>query len=267
MKRDEKTEKKLKDLLKNSPAQKGEIFCYDSLSSTNDAAKELAGFSCPEWSLVLSKTQSAGKGRMGRRFFSPKGKGLYMSFVLYPKEKCQNPGLLTACGAVAVYRAIFNLAGILTQIKWVNDIYYQEKKLCGILAEGQIGAKGLLESVILGIGVNLTRPQEGYDPEIDHKTIALDEMVEQIPGKEALCVEILKEFAAIYQALPDTYFLEDYKKASCVLGRRISYWQNGTIREGTAQDIDSEARLVIENEGGQTETLGAGEINLLRPLN
>ncbi len=268
VKRDEKTEKNLKELLHNSLVSGGNIYAFDCLTSTNDEAKKLAEFLCPQWTLVLSDSQTAGRGRLGRQFLSPDGHGLYMSFVLRPQKHQQNPGLLTACGAVSVYRAILHLTGMQTQIKWVNDIYSDGKKLCGILAEGQFDTSGALNAVILGIGLNLMRPKEGYNADIDHKTIALNELIKEgsLPQKEILCAKILKEFAGIYNSFPKVDFLDDYRKASCVIEQKISYRKNGVPKEGIALAIDDEARLVIQNHSGETEILGTGEIDLVRPI-
>lgn len=267
MKRDEKSEKKLHNLLQTCPFF-SDAFCCDSLSSTNDLAKELAAKESPQGTLVLAEAQTMGRGRMGRRFFSPRGDGLYMSLILRPERNQQNPGLLTACAAVAVYRAILKLTKISVQIKWVNDLYFDGKKLCGILAEGQVGTSGELDCVILGIGLNLQRPKEGYAEEIEGKTVSLAEMTAEasVPDRLTLCAGIVREFAAIYQAFPETDFLEDFRNASCVIGQRISYWQKGEQKEGEALSIDEQAGLVVRTDDGGTETLGTGEISLVRPL-
>ena len=267
MKRDEKSEGKLHNLLESCAFSQAEFFCFDSLSSTNDLAKELSSAGHGQGTLVLADCQTAGRGRMGRCFQSPDQSGLYMSLVLRPDENQQSPGLLTACAAVAVRRAVFELTGQQTDIKWVNDLYYGGKKLCGILAEGQIGSSVALETVILGIGINISVPKEGYAPEISGQAISLAEMPGQAPtfDRIELCAKIVSQFEAIYTAFPQKEFLEEYRAASLVLGKRISYQKAGVRYEGLALAIDDEAQLVVET-GGKTESLGTGEVSLVRPL-
>lgn len=165
MKRDALSEEKLSQFLSDCPWF-SEAVCFDVLPSTNDYAKQLATEGKQEGTVVLADSQTAGKGRLGRRFFSPEHSGLYMSLILRPKAFQQDAGLLTACGAVAVHQAILELSGVCTDIKWVNDIYFKNKKLCGILAESQFTSSGSFDFVILGIGINLVPPKEGYAEEI-----------------------------------------------------------------------------------------------------
>ncbi|MBE7036542.1 MAG: biotin--[acetyl-CoA-carboxylase] ligase [Ruminococcaceae bacterium] len=235
------------------------------LTSTSDRAKELAQDGGAEGTVILAGTQTAGRGRMGRHFYSPEGSGLYMSILLRPDELRNDPGLLTACGAVAVWQAIYKLANVKTDIKWVNDLYYQQKKLCGILAEGQFNNDGTLAYVILGIGINITRPEHGYDPEIDDKTIALhDFILDRQIEYSALCAAVTEAFGDIYNKLPNLDFLDIYRKQSCVLGQNITYLRDGQLHQGKAIAIDDHARLVIDKGECRKEILSSGEISLVR---
>ena len=238
---------------------------WDLLASTNDRARALAAQNAPEGTLVLANSQTAGRGRMGRRFVSPQGTGLYMSLLLRPKQA--EPGLITACAAVAVWQAVQNLTGVTTQIKWVNDIYAHAKKLCGILAEGQFDAAGQLSSVVLGIGVNLQRPKGGYDPAIEGIVTSLREIApDRAVTSFALCKEIFTCFADLYRDLPSVDFLSVYRSASCVLGKRVTYQKNGMAEQGLAVAIDDSAHLVVRLDDGTISVLEAGEISLLRPM-
>ena len=262
MNRDIQSEQKLFELLHDCTFFQDAI-CYDCLPSTNDLAKELAARGAPQGTVVLAESQTQGRGRMGRHFYSPKGHGLYMSLILRPDAQQNNAGLLTACGAVAAQQAILKLTGVSVSIKWVNDLYYQNKKLCGILAEGHVSESGTLDSVILGIGINITPPKEGYAAEIAGKTISVSEFVPQEPDRLALCAAIVHQWADFYHKLPETGFLEIYRKASCVLGKTVRFIQNGNMQIGTAVDIDQQARLVVRLSNGEQTTLGTGEISLL----
>lgn len=266
MKKDRFSEEKLSALLQRCPSFTS-AHCYDVLPSTNDLAKCLAEEGAEEGTVVLAQCQTAGRGRMGRHFYSPDKNGLYMSLVLRPdKDRC-DAGLLTSCAAVSVYRAILELTGISVFIKWVNDLYYNNKKLCGILAESQLSPMGEFSYVILGIGINITPPEEGYAEEISGKTISLSELpISAVPDQLALCAAIVKHWFLLYNQLFEKQFLEDYRKQSCVLGKDISYRKAGQQYFARAVSIDEEARLVVLDEKNVEHRLSTGEITMVRPL-
>ena len=133
------------------------IYLYDTLESSNRTAKLLALDGAPHGTLVLTAHQSAGRGRLGRRFESPAGKGVYCSVLLRPEIPAANAQTATISAAVAVCRAVKKLCGLELAVKWVNDLYYQGRKVCGILTEaGTDLESGQLEWLVVGIGLNLT---------------------------------------------------------------------------------------------------------------
>ena len=133
------------------------IYLYDTLESSNRTAKLLALDGAPHGTLVLTAHQSAGRGRLGRRFESPAGKGVYCSVLLRPEMPAANAQTATISAAVAVCRAVKKLCGLELAVKWVNDLYYQGRKVCGILTEaGTDLESGQLEWLVVGIGLNLT---------------------------------------------------------------------------------------------------------------
>ena len=126
------------------------------IDSTNRYLKELAATGAPEGTVVIANKQSAGRGRLGRSFFSPEEKGIYMSILLRPEIELERAVLITSMAAVAVARAVERVSTIPAQIKWVNDIFINRKKVCGILTEAGINTeKGSLDYAVLGIGVNV----------------------------------------------------------------------------------------------------------------
>ena len=259
-------EEKVKNLLKNCSFFKG-IESHLSLPSTNDRGHELAENGAPEGTVILAEMQTAGRGRLGRRFYSPRAEGLYMSLILRPEKGFVDVGLITACAAVAAWQAIQKLTGVLVKIKWVNDLYYQNKKLCGILAEGKFHPSGDIDYMILGVGINVMTPDGGYEEEIQNTAISLAEIAADcLVDKDILCAEFIHRFSSLYQLLPKTDFLEIYRSFSCVLGKKVSYEREGTKQIAMAIDIDEKARLVVERENGEIEHLNSGEIHLLRPV-
>ncbi len=260
------SEEKVKNLLADCSFFKG-VESHVSLPSTNDRGRALADIGAPEGTVILAEMQTAGRGRLGRRFYSPQSEGLYMSLILRPEKDFVDVGLITACAAVAAWQAIQQLTGIKVDIKWVNDLFYQNKKLCGILAEGQFRPSGELDYMILGVGINVTTPVGGYEEEIQNIAISLAEIADgSIIDKDALCAEFVYRFSLLYQRLPQTDFLEIYRAASCVLGEKVCYKREGTKEIAMAVDIDEKARLVVERENGEIEHLNSGEIHLLRTI-
>lgn len=143
------------------------VYVHERLDSSNQTAKRLALAGAPHGTLVLAGQQSAGRGRMGRRFESPAGKGIYLSLVLRVPVPASEALGVTVGAAVAVARAVQKLCGIELGIKWVNDLYYQGKKVCGILTEaGTSVESGLLEWLVVGIGLNLTTTPADWPEEL-----------------------------------------------------------------------------------------------------
>lgn len=265
MNRDAVSESKLASLLRRE-AFFSSAYCYDFVTSTNDVAKELAQNGAAQGTVVLAEGQTNGRGRVGRRFYSPDGTGLYMSLILRPKKHQQDAGLLTACGAVAVHQAIYELTGVQTDIKWVNDLLCQERKLCGILAESQFASDGTFLYVILGIGVNLAPPEGGYADAIQKIATSLSEICGKAPDRLELCAAIAKHWFRLYDALPCVDFLQVYRDCSCVLGQTVSYIKDGVSFVGKATLIDERARLVIVRNSGETDILETGEVTMVRPV-
>ena len=157
------------------------IYLYNTLESSNRTAKLLALDGAPHGTLVLTAHQSAGRGRLGRRFESPAGKGVYCSVLLRPEMPAANAQTATISAAVAVCRAVKKLCGLELAVKWVNDLYYQGRKVCGILTEaGTDLESGQLEWLVVGIGLNLTStaadwPEQGMQQlhDLGFKTAAM----------------------------------------------------------------------------------------------
>lgn len=227
--------------------------------STNLEARRWLAEGAPHGALVLARRQNAGRGRLGRSFASPPG-GLYMSICL----RC-GPGdaaltLLTAAAAVAACRAVSALCGLELDIKWVNDLYYQGKKCCGILAEA-VTSGGAIGAVVVGIGINYTTPAAAFAPELTDTVTSL------FPGggapvpAERLAAGIHARLLEMFPHLAERTFLPEYRRRNIVPGRQVTVladppWQ------GTAVGIDDEARLVVRGAEGTEKALAAGEIRV-----
>ncbi|MBR3895089.1 MAG: biotin--[Clostridia bacterium] len=234
------------------------IVAFEECGSTNDEAKKMAieGISYP--ALIVAERQSAGRGRLGRSFYSPSRTGLYFS-VLYPtREVLQNAVSVTGAAAVAVMRAIRSTAGKQTEIKWVNDLYLDGKKVCGILTEALtgIGSDGKT-CLIVGIGINLTT--EAFPEE-------LSEIAGAVGGTRTsradLLAEIWRELSPFLKHPADRSWLEDYRTHSMVLGRQIEWIRGEERRQGIAAAITEDGELEVLLPSGARELLRTGEISV-----
>ena len=143
------------------------VYTYDSVGSTNDIAKDL-GKSGTKQALIIASEQTKGRGRRGRSFFSPNGSGIYMSILLRPEHSSDIIPLLTTASAVAVSKAIKSVTNINTSIKWINDLYINFKKVCGILCEASFTSDNKLDFIIVGIGININEPNGGFPEELSN---------------------------------------------------------------------------------------------------
>ena len=236
-----------------------------SVTSTNTVLLEMAAKAAPEGYVIAAESQTAGKGRMGRTFHSPAGHGVYFSLLLRPRSKVKEASLITAAAAVAAARAIEHVTGVGVGIKWVNDLFVDGKKVCGILTEAAFDMEsGYIESAVLGIGINVTMPQEGYPEDIGSVATAV---TDRNSGKEGercrLIAAVLDNFWEFYQNLSAREFLSEYRSRSIILGRDIHVLTRGGIRRVHALALNDECELVVRREDGGTETLSSGEVSII----
>nr|MBP3599353.1 biotin--[acetyl-CoA-carboxylase] ligase [Eubacterium sp.] len=247
-------------------SQTQEVYVHEVLDSTNLELKRLAREGEKPGTVVLAEAQMAGRGRLGREFYSPKENGIYMSVLVRPELDVSDLVLLTTATSVAVCRGIDKLYDVNPKIKWVNDIYLSNRKVCGILAEAVTNPDtGKIDGVVVGIGVNLRRQE--FPDELREIATSIEE---QQSGKEvsrsALVAAILDEFWGIYEHLTERLFMEEYRQRSNVIGNEVRFLENETWQEARAIDIDENGGLVVEyarGDGGkQKRTLHTGEITL-----
>ena len=235
----------------------------EETDSTNRYLKELAVEGAEEGTVVIADKQSAGRGRLGRSFFSPEEKGIYMSVLLRPEISLERSVLITSMAAVAVARAIEKVCGLPSKIKWVNDIFLNKKKVCGILTEAGIDeARQTLSYAVLGIGVNVGSME--FPEELREIATSVSNECGFAVKKEALIDEILKELELWYPTLWDGSFLEESKARSILLGKEIRVMDEMHPEGGysaKAVDINELGNLIIERDGS-TQVLNSGEVSI-----
>lgn len=241
------------------------IYLYDTLESSNRTAKLLALDGAPHGTLVLTAHQSAGRGRLGRRFESPAGKGVYCSVLLRPEMPAANAQTATISAAVAVCRAVKKLCGLELAIKWVNDLYYQGKKVCGILTEAALDLEsGMLDYAVLGLGFNVAAPADGWPEDLRDVAGALYDGSPAPGARAALAAAFLNAFWPLYRAGPRSGYLDEYRRRQALTGQRVLVTpRRGTPRAAQVQGIDDECKLVVRFDGeSRPAALNSGEVSV-----
>lgn len=236
----------------------------ETVDSTNTYAKKLLLEEHEVADVIIANTQTAGRGRLGRSFFSPKDSGIYCSFILEPFLKLENSILITVAASVAVSKAIEKITGLETSIKWINDIYIKEKKVCGILTEAVTNFEtGMIDKIILGVGINFNSSNDGFPEDIVNKAGALYNGNTNNITRNMLISQLIIEIDECIAKIEDTHIMEYYKSKSMVIGKFVNVLNMGneTSIRGKAVDIDKNGFLIIETESGLI-TLNSGEISI-----
>ena len=241
--------------------RKVSVYSFDCVDSTNSLARRmvLAG-EISAVSLVIADGQTGGRGRMGRSFFSPADTGIYMTLVLdVTSDSSASVMRLTSAVSVAVSRAIESVTGKSVGIKWVNDLYLDGKKICGILAESFFA--GERRYAIVGVGINLST--RDFPSELADIAGSLSDADGSAFRKDltlAVCCEMYDIYERIRRG--DFSYMEEYRLRSVVLGRRVTLVRDGVIDSGVAVSVDDEGALHVRCDDGSEKALRSGEISL-----
>lgn len=234
----------------------------DAVVSTNTFLKKMAENGEKEGFVLMAGEQSAGRGRLGRNFSSQKGTGVYFSILLRPDMKPSESLLITTCAAVAVAKAIEKNTAKMTSIKWVNDIYMRDRKVCGILTEASFDLEcGKLSYAVLGIGINMYFPENSLPEDI--RDIAGAVFDEQPDGDmvSKIVADVINIFFEEYRVLVGKHFLFDYCSRSYLDGKKINVIKPDGVKEAVAIDIDDDFRLHVRYADGAEEYLSSGEVS------
>lgn len=231
--------------------------------STNALLREEAAAGAPEGTALIAARQTAGRGRLGRSFYSPAGTGVYLSLLLRPAHLAPERAVrVTTMAAVAMCEAVEQVSGRAAAVKWVNDVFVGGKKVCGILTEGSFGMEdGRLEYLVLGVGMNAYEPAGGFPADIAGVAGAIYE-APQPDGKNRLAAAFLNRFMALWAAPEESAYAREYRRRSFVLGRRVTVLSREGTRSALALDVDEECRLVVRYDDGTLGRLSSGEISV-----
>lgn len=240
--------------------------CFTSIDSTNSYLKRVAADGAPDGTVAVADEQTGGRGRRGRSFVSPSGRGVYLSALLRPACAVSELMTLTGFTAVAMCTAIERTAHVRPQIKWTNDLVLNGKKLCGILTELSVeGESGALQYVIPGIGVNVCQRAEDFPEEL--RGIATSLLLEtgQRVERAALAAAMIEELDRLYAALRahDTAaYLARYRSDCLTIGREVQLLWRDTSERVTALGVDDELGLIVRHADGSEETVRTGEVSV-----
>ncbi len=246
-----------------------DILIFRELDSTNTTLKRMAQEGASDRTVVIAEAQTAGRGRQGKSFFSPADSGLYMSLLIKPEEgglpfDCVS--MLTLLAGVAAAESVRDLFDIDARIKWVNDVYCNGKKLCGILTEATLDAEmRRVSSAVIGIGINIRRT--AFPPELADIACSIEEFSgERDVKKASLAAQLLNRIDGYLGELASEegrrILLSKYRTLSCVIGEEITFTRGGVMQAAHAIGIDDDGALIVRYEDGIEERLNSGEISI-----
>ena len=229
------------------------VVTYDVTDSTNTRAIELAK-TVDGNILVAAEAQTNGKGRQGKSFYSPAKSGIYFSIIIHPEGELTDVVFVTSAVAVAVAKTIEEMTDLDPKIKWVNDIYVNGKKVCGILVQS-IVKNSRVDGLCIGIGVNISTTE--FPDDVGTRAGSLGEEID----RNIFVAKVTEKMIAFAADIENRTYLDYYRKKSCVIGRQIEYYENNVEHFATAIGIDDNANLIV-SENGKTKNLSSGEITV-----
>lgn len=232
---------------------------FKTVDSTNSFAKSLAQLGAVHGHCVISEQQTEGRGRQGKKFHSPNNQGVYISVIVRPRLSVEYALTITSCAAVAVAEAIEKVSGLQCGIKWVNDIYANGKKLCGILTEASIDVEqGGLEYAVIGIGVNVSNTV--FPKDIEGIATSIRAETGSSVSRSQLAAEILNCLEKRLDNITSQDFMDEYRKRSILIGKKIVVTQGDRSRTVECTGIDSFGKLLVKNDKGEEEALSSGTV-------
>lgn len=228
----------------------------DAMQLLHDGAMPDGG-ALPPFFAVVAGRQTGGRGTQGRHFYSPSGSGLYMSIAWHSGLHADGLPPVTAAAAVAVRFAVGYVLGQRADIKWVNDVLVDGKKVCGILAECSERSDGA--DIVIGIGINLTPPEGGFPPELGGAGALCSHMEPEVA--EELAASVIAELCALLDGGSADEIMSRYREGCCSIGGKLRLRRDGGAVEYTALDIGDDGELIVESPDGERLTvISAAEI-------
>lgn len=242
-----------------------ELEFFDCIDSTNSYLKRQREKKLPHGTVVLADCQTGGRGRSGRSFSSPAGKGIYCSVLLRPEVKPEQALDLTSCAAVALCDGIERVTGMRPQIKWPNDLVMGGRKVCGILCEMSIAPDGCLEYVIIGFGLNVRQTREDWQEDLKVIAGSVEEAAAVPVSRNELAAAILDALEEVYHnwaLCKQENIAAQYGKDCLTVGKEVRLLRQGREETAFAEGIDSHFGLIVRHPDGRRETVTSGEVSV-----
>ena len=240
-----------------------ELLCFDTIDSTNNELKRRAVSGTVDGTVILADQQTGGRGRRGRSFVSPAGKGLYLSAALRPRCPLSEISTLTAWTAVALCDAVEAVCGVRPGIKWPNDLVLNRKKLCGILTEIGIEAESReVDYAVVGIGINCARVD--LPPEVSAMSASLEAFTGQKPDRARLAAALVRSLCELEQALftEKDAWLREFAAHCITIGQDVKLVRGDDVTYAHADGIDEEAALLVTYPDGTKAAVASGEVSV-----
>jgi BirA family biotin operon repressor/biotin-[acetyl-CoA-carboxylase] ligase len=244
-----------------------EIRVFQETASTNDAMEKFAREGVKEGVVIFAEAQSRGRGRLGRKWVSTPGKGLWFSVLLRPNLRPQSATQVTAATAVALSNAIRQQTHLDPDIKWPNDIQLHGRKVAGILTE--LSAElDHIKYVIIGIGLNINHTPDDFPLDIRRTATSLSQETGAVQDRAELAVSILTELDREYDRIKRQQFaaiVEEYEQQCVTVGQRVAIHIGDRTVQGLAESLDSEGALLVRTQHGRLERVIGGDVILEKP--
>lgn len=249
--------------------KKAVIKCFKTIDSTNTYAKKLLSENekrALDKTVIIAESQTAGRGRLGRTFCSPEKTGIYLSVIYVPSDRKIEPAKITAFSAVAVKRVIERFFDVDAKIKWINDIYVNDKKVVGILTEGFTNFEtGIIEAAVIGIGINICTKKSQFSKEAQKVAGSITDKKDFGISRSQIAAEVAGEVLSIFNEKPQKV-IREYQDSSFLKGKTVEVHpiiddENG-VYSATVIAINEEAELVVKLKNGSIKKLSSGEVTL-----
>jgi BirA family biotin operon repressor/biotin-[acetyl-CoA-carboxylase] ligase len=240
------------------------IHLFQEVESTNTLAMEMASRGAAEGTVVIAETQTRGRGRVGRKWISPKG-NLYLSVIMRPEIPLNKAPMITLMGAVATATAIRKQCGAHAVIKWPNDILVAGRKVSGLLTE-MSAEQDRIRHIVLGIGIDVNMNIDELPPEVRQIATTLAVECGRNIDRQPLLRQLVRELDAWYHLFlaDEKDVLAEWKVLNVTIGNSVVVSGTGETFQGRAKDIDNEGRLIVEIADGTMRTVAAGDVSILK---
>ena len=243
---------------------KEHIHWFDTIDSTNTRAKLMGMQDAPHGTILIADSQTGGRGRLGRSFHSPGGKGIYLSLLLRPNCHASQLMHLTCATGIAMCDAVEAASGLRPGIKWTNDLVFGARKLGGILTELALDSEGSVTYAVVGIGINCNQSIDEFPEEIRSIATSLAAQTQATIDRSNVIAAMLTELHKMSETLLDQrdQMLDRYVQDCVTIGKEISVVRADEVRHGTAIGIDREGALLVRFSDGHMEAVSSGEVSI-----